>query len=117
MAEGRKKFINQTDKDINITLFIRAGDNPEDEGGTEMVSVSKHDSVEMIYEGDAGSDGYVFLNGLLVEWSDGNNLVGVSRKVVTRGDAWDDKLNTNDTLTISDLEAGTLTSSGSNSRL
>lgn len=117
MAEGRKKFINQTDKDINITLFIREGNNPEDEGGKEMVSVSKHDSVEMIYEGEPGSDGYVFLNGLLVEWSHVNNLVGVSRRVVTRGDEWDNKLNTHDTLTITDLEAGTLTSSGSNSHL
>ena len=116
MAEGKKKFVNETDKDINITLFIRAGNNPADEGGTEMVSVSKHGSVEMIYEGNAGSDGYVFLNGLLVEWSHGNNMVGVSRKVVERGDPWDDKLNTNNTLTISDLEAGTLTTSGSNTR-
>ncbi|HMB92353.1 MAG TPA: hypothetical protein VKP65_15985 [Rhodothermales bacterium] len=117
MTESRKIFINHTDKDINITLFIREGNSPEDEGGTEMVSVSKHDSVEMIYEGEPGSDGYVFLNGLLIEWSHGNNLVGVSRRVVTRGDLWDNTLNTHDTLTISDLEAGTLSASGSNSRL
>lgn len=114
MAEGRKTFVNQTDKNINITMFIRAGDSPEDEGGSEIVSVSAHGQVEYIYEGEPGSLGYVYLNGLLVEWQEGSDMIGVSRKVVTRGDAWDNVMNTNNTVTISSLAAGRLGASGSN---
>ncbi len=29
MTEGKKTFINKTGKDIIITMYIRAGDNPE----------------------------------------------------------------------------------------
>ena len=114
MAEGMKTFINHTDKDLNITMFIRAGDSPLDEGGTEMVSVAKHGRVEAVYEGEPGSVGYVFLNGLLLEWQEGNNMTGVSQKVVTRGDHWDNTLNTNSTVTITDLKGGSLQASGSN---
>ncbi len=117
MAEGSKTFINNTDKDVNITLFIRAGDNPQDEGGIEMVSVPKHGGrVDQIFDGDPGSLGYVYLNGLLIEWQAGPDLIGVSRKVATRGDAWDNVLNTNDTVTISSLAGGVLDASGSNTR-
>ncbi|MCA9924631.1 MAG: hypothetical protein KC421_19785 [Anaerolineales bacterium] len=115
MAEGSKTFINNTDKDVNITLFVRAGDNPQDEGGTELVSVAKHGGhVEMIFEGDAGSLGYVYLNGLLIEWQDGSDMIGVSRKVVTRGDAWDNVMNTNNTVVISSLAGGVFNASGAN---
>lgn len=114
MAEGTKTFINHTDKDLNITMFIRAGDSPQDEGGTEMVSVAKHSRVEAVYEGVSGSAGYVYLNSLLFEWQEGNNMTGVSQKVVTRGDGWDNTLNTNSTVTITSLTAGDLHASGSN---
>ncbi len=115
MAEGMKKFINQTDKNIDITLFLRSGDSPQDEGGTEVVSVAPHGQVEYVYEGEPSSDGLVFLNGLLIEWQEGSDMVGVSRKVVQRGDAWDNTLNTNNTVIIAELSAGTLDASGSNS--
>jgi hypothetical protein len=115
MAEGWKTFINHTDKNINITLFVRAGDSPQDEGGTEMVSVAKNGGrVEQIYEGAPGSLGYVYLNGLLMEWQEGSDMVGISRKVGTRGDTWDNVLNTNDTVTIFALTGGTMNASGSN---
>lgn len=113
-AEGKKTFVNETGKDINIVLFIRAGDNPEDEYGTQTVSVSSGGQVEEIYLGDPGSEGYVFLNGLLVEWHDGPNIIGVSRKVAKRGDEWDSILNSNDTVTISEVGAGSLKASGTN---
>jgi hypothetical protein len=58
--------------------------------------------------------GYVYLNGLLIEWQEGSDMVGVSKKVGQRGDAWDDTLNTNNTVTISAVSAGTLSVSGSN---
>ena len=114
MAEGTKKFINQTDKNINITMFIRAGDSPADEGGTEMVSVAGLGQVEAVFEGEPGSLGYVYLNGLLIEWQEGEDMVGVSRKVVARGDSWDNALNTNNTVTIAVLLGGTLDAFGSN---
>ncbi|KAA3663359.1 MAG: hypothetical protein DWQ04_10910 [Chloroflexi bacterium] len=117
MAEGSKTFINHTDKDVNITLFVRDGDSPQDKGGTELVSVPKHGGhVTMIYSGDPGSLGYVYLNGLLVEWQEGPDMVGVSRKVAQRGDAWDNVLNTNDTVSISALTSGTFMASGSNTQ-
>lgn len=114
MAEGRKTFVNDTDKPLVITLFIRAGDSPADAGGTEVVNVGPHNSQIMIFEGVAGSAGYVFLNGLLIEWPEGPDLVGVARRVVVRGDAWDATLNTNERITISQLAAGTLDAVGSN---
>ena len=116
MKEGKKTFVNHSGRDLNITMFIRTGGNPQDEGGTEMVSVRKGGQVEGIYEGYPGPEGYVFLNGLLVEWQEGSDMVGVSRKVgaQNRGDAWDSTLNTNSTITISEVGAGTLDAQGSN---
>ena len=38
----------------------------------------------------------------------------VSQRVVSRGDAWDDVLNQNDTVTIHSVSAGQLDASGSN---
>lgn len=114
MTEGQKIFVNQTGKDIYITLFIRAGDNPEDEGGTTIVSVAKQGKIETAYEGEPGSLGYVYLNGLLVEWNEGPNMVGVSRKVVQRGDTWDTMLNTNETINISAVAAGMFSANANN---
>ncbi len=117
MAEGKKTLINNSGKDITVTLFIRDGDSPRDEGGHESYDLSASapgNELEVIYVGDAGSLGYVYLNALLAEWAEGANMVGVSRRVVTRSDAWDDLLNTNDTVTIDSLTAGQLDATGSN---
>ena len=113
MKEGRKTFVNETGKNLNITMFVRAGGTPQDQGGTEEVSVATGQQIEAIYEGFPGAEGYVFLNGLLIEWRSGPNMIGVSQKVVDRGDAWDNTLNTNDTVTITSVSAGTLDASGS----
>lgn len=114
MAEGRKKLINMTDKNIHITLFIRDGDNPQDQGGIETVPVAAFGTAEIFFDGDPGSLGYVYLNGLLIEWQEDYDMVGVSRKVVVRGDALDNALNTNDTVTIQQVSAGLLDAFGSN---
>lgn len=114
MAEGRKTFINHTDKTINITAFIREGGSPEDTGNSQIMTLLSGQHAEMIYVGEPGPSGYVFLNGLLIEWQEGSDLVGVSRRVVVRGDAWDNTLNTNSTVTISNLSAGILDAEGSN---
>ena len=114
MKEGKKTFVNETGKDLNITMFIRSGGNPEDKGDTEMASVPSGGQVEAIYEGFPGPEGYVFLNGLLIEWKEDTDYVGVSRKVGQRGDAWDNTLNTNDTVIISAVAAGVLNASGTN---
>ena len=114
MKEGRKTFVNETGHSLNITMFIRAGGNPYDEGGTEVVSVASGGQVEAIYEGFPGAEGYVFLNGLLIEQKHDSDWVGVSRRVGQRGDAWDNTLNTNDTVIISAVSAGVLTASGTN---
>lgn len=114
MAEGRKKLINMTNKSIHITLFIRDGDEPQDQGGIETVPVAAFGMADIFFDGDPGSAGYVFLNGLLIEWQEGSDMVGVSRKVVVRGDALDNALNTNDTVTIQQVSAGSLDAYGSN---
>ena len=118
MAEGKKTFINNSGKDITLTLFIREGDSPTDEGGKEsydLGSSAPNNELEVVYVGEAGSEGYVYLNALLAEWQDGGDKVGVSKRVVTRGDAWDNLLNTNNTVTIDSLTAGQLDAAGSNS--
>lgn len=117
MSEGEKRFVNASGKDVTVTLFIRAGDSPQDEGGTEAYDIAAsgpNQEIHVIYEGEPGGEGYVFLNALLVEWAEGGDKVGVSRRVVRRGDAWDDTLNTNSTITIQSLGAGTFAASGSN---
>lgn len=114
LVEGMKTFVNQTADDIIVTMFIREGNSPDDIGNTQSVSVASGGQVKTVYEGYAGSDGYVFLDGLLVEWADGENYIGVSRRILQRGDAWDNTLNTHDTITIHTLAAGTLAATGSN---
>ena len=114
MKEGRKWIHNQTKHDLTITLLIREGSSPEGIGGTEQVWVPGGATEEVIYLGNPGGEGYVFLNGLLVEWEDGSDYAGVSRRVKQRGDAWDSTLNTNNSITISSVGAGTLSASGSN---
>lgn len=106
MIDGRKRFINQTDKDLNIVIFIREGSNPEDEGGRKSLSVAAQGTVEVIYTGEPGEEDIVFLNGLLIEWMEGTELIGVSRRVVSRGDTWDNVLNTNEVVVIAALSAG-----------
>lgn len=113
-SEGKKTFVNETDKNLNIILFVRAGDNPEDEYGTQAVPVGAQKLVDAVYLGEPGSLGQVYLNGLLVEWNEGQNLIGVSQKVVRRSDDWDNTLNENNTVTITQLASGTLSASGSN---
>ena len=115
--EAKKTLINNTGEDITVTLFIRDGDSPADEGATEAYDISGKtpaNEIEVVYEGDAGSEGYVFLNALLVEWTDGGNKIGVSRRVAMRGDAWDNTLNTNSTINITKVAPGTLDAAGSN---
>lgn len=114
LVEGMKTFVNQTTDDIIVTMFIREGNSPDDIGNTQSVAVASGAQVKAVYEGYAGSDGYVFLDGLLVEWADGGNYIGVSRRVVQRGDAWDNILNTNDTVKIHAVAAGTLNATGTN---
>lgn len=114
MDEGMKWIHNQTGHDITVTLFIRSGGNPQDLGGTEQTEIPRGASQEVVYVGYPGAEGYVFLNGLLVEWEEGGNYVGVSKRVKQRGDAWDATLNTNNTLTIDSVSAGSLPVSGSN---
>ena len=117
MAEGTKTLINNTGSDITVWLLIREGDSPEDEGAHEnfdLGATSPYNQLEAVYEGYPGSEGYVFLNGLLVEWADGGDKVGVSLRVVSRGDTWDDTLNKNDIITINSVSAGQLSASGSN---
>lgn len=114
MAEGEKTFINQTAKKINVTLFIRGGDDPKDAGGTKSVSIGVQGSITAVYEGQPGSEGEVYLNGLLIEWQEGPTWVGVSKKVINRGDSWDETLNTNDTINLSAVASGIFNASGSN---
>ena len=115
MKEGKKFFINKTGKNLELTIFIRSGGSPEDQGGTDSIQLTKNPSpVEYIYEGYPDELGYVYLNGFLAEWKEGSDLIGTSQRVATRGDSWDNILNTNSTITISSVSGGAITANGSN---
>jgi hypothetical protein len=79
MASGTKVFTNNSGSTLNVTLFVRRGDNPGNQAGTVIFQLGNGQSFTQSYGSDTNS---VFLDGIAVE-------------VVTRGSAIDDLLNTN----------------------
>ena len=97
MAQGKKVFKNTTNQPLQITLFIREGDNPGNEAGTQIFQLAAGQSATHTYGTDTNS---IYLDGIVAE-------------VVTRGSALDNLLNTNNTITFSGSGSG-FTMTGSN---
>ena len=91
---GRKILVNNSGQNLSVDLITRVGGDPSNTGPTVTVQVNNGGRIGVDYPNQ-------FLNG-----------IGV--KVVDRGSAWDDVMNTNNTLTFTG-NFGNLTITGSNS--
>ena len=86
---------NTTNFDMIVRVITRKGDNPQNNGEKFDVPLSAGETKKVEY----GKDG-PYLNGVRIQHN-GNGYSSYKRQIVTtRGSAWDDTLNTNDTLTI-----------------
>ncbi len=96
MAE--KKLINKSGFDMSVVLFVRSGSDPHHSAGIVTVFLPDGDHKTVPY----GSSSDPFLNGISMRANakDGGSLVVKREMVTVRGSAWDNTLNTNNTLTI-----------------
>jgi hypothetical protein len=94
MAE--KTFINNSPATLQITLFIRQGDNPVIQDGTSSFTLNPGQTLTITY-GDAENN---FLNGILLFTIFEGDLYSKIQFVTVSGSELDDLLNTNDTVSI-----------------
>ncbi|SFG60843.1 hypothetical protein [Methylobacterium gossipiicola] len=88
---GRKLFSNHGPCRIDVTLFVRAGDDPKDRAGQTDFSLNAGEAQWQDY----GNDSNIYLNGIsLVAAFDGARI-GQQYNVVTRGSRLDDAFNRN----------------------
>ncbi|MEM7049371.1 MAG: hypothetical protein AAF604_06915 [Acidobacteriota bacterium] len=97
---AHKTFVNRTDLDLAVTVFTRQGEDPRNSGPTLFIDVLAQAEKRIEY-GDAENP---FLNGVSLAWRNAGSTANQGRLVTVRGSAWDDTLNTNDTLVIEAVE-------------
>ena len=101
-----KILVNNTGVDIQVRLIERQGDDPANTGGKVDVKVAKGATVRQDYGGP-------FLNGVRIKTETDGKATAKLQTVTVRGSAWDDTLNTNDTLTIGTKPGMNITGSNS----
>ena len=100
---GMKKLINRTGCDLKVTLIVREADQPDKTAGSVDVELAagpdkttgKDNSVQHV---SYGNDVNIYLNGIETTMVKDGSAVGDRRIVIERGSAFDDALNTNDTI-------------------
>lgn len=104
---GKKNFINKTGKDLRITLFVRAGSNPDEkDSGRQNFQLPKDGSEVVTYGEDTGD---IFLNAIRLRWKDDTGAFTSILRVETRGDAVDNMMNTNSVITFHDANPSKVT--------
>jgi hypothetical protein len=103
-----KKLVNQSGSALTIELVTRQGSEPN-QSGTIVTASLPAGGKQTVEYGDAQNP---YLNGLVVSSCADGAFANGSHTVTARGSAWDNVLNTNDTLTFSG--AGGLNVVGSN---
>lgn len=98
MAE--KTFINNSLATLQITLFVREGDNPVNQDGTATFSLNPGETKIVTY----GNDTNIFLNGLTIFTIFEGDLFSNIQFVTIQSSVLDDLLNTNDTITITKVQ-------------
>lgn len=94
---SQKTFLNNTSRDINVTIVIRAGDDPSHTAGTQNLTVNANSQQQVTY----GNDANIYLNGLSLTPVNPDGLFGELKFVVTkRGSPIDDALNTNSVMVL-----------------
>ena len=93
---GAKTFYNQTGHDLKIVLTVRLGSDPGTAADVQAFSLGNAQQTFFTYSGDDNP----YLDGILVNATDDPNFNG-EIYVFTRGDANDNSMNTNNTVTLS----------------
>jgi hypothetical protein len=93
---GRKLFMNGTDKQIKVTLFIRAGDNPANSAGNQTFDLSPHQQSWVSY----GNNNNIYLNGFSVVSLFNGELEAEQQFVIHRGGPLDNQLNMNNVVQL-----------------
>jgi hypothetical protein len=94
MAE--KAFVNTTGVTLQITLFIRKGENPVNQDGTSSNTLDPGETKTIFYGGAQN----IFLNGLEMFTILNGDLYSKIQFVTIRESELDDLLNTNNVITI-----------------
>jgi len=100
---GMKKLINRTGCDLKVTLIVREADQPDKTAGSVDVELAagpdkitgRDSSVQDV---SYGNEVNIYLNGIETTLFKDGSTVGDRRIVIERGSAFDDALNTNDTI-------------------
>ncbi len=98
MAE--KTFINDSFATLQITLFVRDGDNPIHEDGTVSFSLNPEETKIITY----GNDQNIYLNGIKFFTTFEEDLFSEFRSVTLRDSDLDNLLNLNNVLTITKVQ-------------
>jgi uncharacterized protein YqfB (UPF0267 family) len=98
MAE--KTFINDSFATLQITLFVRVGDNPIHEDGTVSFSLNPEETKIITY----GNDQNILLNGIKFFTTFEEDLFSEFRSVTLRDSDLDNLLNLNNVLTIKKVQ-------------
>ena len=91
---GRKLFVNGTDKQLKVTLFIRLGDSPANSAGTQSFNLSPRQQNWVDY----GNTSNIYLNGLSVLSIFDGQVEAEQQFVVNRGNNLDNQLNMNNVI-------------------
>ena len=102
-----KILINKTGLDVNVILIPRIGSQPPDPGKAIEVPLSVGETKTVNY----GDPQDPYLDAVTVSAVVDGAAVEESQEVVTRGCAWDDTMNTKDTLTINSVRGLDITGS------
>jgi hypothetical protein len=94
---GRKTFVNNSGSSLAVTLYIRQGDDPANQSGTQMFPLAAGQTATVTYGTDTNSG---FLNGLSLASTTADSSIILTQVVATRGSAWDNVLNQNSVVVI-----------------
>lgn len=106
-----KILVNKSGTDFsNVALQTRRGSDPANQGPVVQVGPLKNGASTKVSYGD---DQNPFLNGITIVFSISGSTAEQNQMVATRGSAWDNVMNTHNTVTFTGASA--ISAVGSNS--
>lgn len=93
---GQKVFSNKTHSDLKATLVVRKGDTPGHEADTRHIVIKAGQDERYQYSGNDNP----YLDAVSVQSNGNGGQIGAEVRVISRGSAVDNALNTNDHITF-----------------
>lgn len=93
---GQKLFSNKTGSDLKATVVVRAGDTPGHEADTQNFVIRAGQDERYQYSGNNNP----YLDVVAVQSNGNGGQIMAEVRVLTRGSAADNALNTNDHITF-----------------